>query len=306
MRAITATVVFTATVLGAVALGAASSMSAATDGLSSESLLAGARVGDAFSGSGATPRPVDDPDAPIATGRWAENAAPVELAGGPAPVAVAAATPAPEVIRLSRPAAAPQAARMALLDPAPAQRDAAPISVPLTRMALAPAPAARAVAPEPRISLTISDQTFSAPGSGLDATSSVFSEPLLSFRPSRSPLDIRRLALRVGADPAVGKKGRWFIFAAGSGQALGLNLLKDPLRGWKPAGWSVEQLAEFGKAQLGIGWRKDSRQIAASVARREMGAYGISREDTVFGISFTVSGKPPAKTRFEQRLPAVH
>ena len=33
---------------------------------------------DAF--SGATARPAEDPDAPIATGRWAENTAPVELA----------------------------------------------------------------------------------------------------------------------------------------------------------------------------------------------------------------------------------
>ena len=263
--------------------------------------MAGSRVGDAF--SGAAQRPVDDPDAPIATGRWAENAAPVELAGGPAPVAVAAI--APEPIRLSHPTAAPAEPRLALLD-VPAAPARAPIAVPLSRMAFSPTTDSRPAAPEPRISLTVSDQTFAAPGAGLDATTSVFSEPLISFRPSHPGSDSRRLALRVGPSQTVGKKGRWFIFAAGSGQAFGLNLLRDPLRGWKPAGWSVEQLAEFGKAQLGIGWRKDSRQVAASVARREMGAYGISREDTVFGITFTVSGKPPAKTRFEQRLPRAH
>lgn len=304
MRARTATAVFTITVLGAIALGAASSMSAATDGLSSDSLIAGARMGEAF--SGATQRPVDDPDAPIATGRWAENVAPVELAGGPAPVSVATAAPAPEPIQLSRPSARPDAGRFALLEPETPAPANSSLSVPLARMALAPSPAPRAAAPEPRISLTVSNQDFSAPGSGLDVTSAVFNEPLLSFRPSRSPLDIRRLALRVGPTKAVGKKGRWFVFAAGSGQAFGLNLLKDPLRGWKPAGWSVEQLAEFGKAQLGIGWRQGSRQIAASVARRDIGAYGISREDTVVGVSFTVSGKAAPKTRYEQRLPAVH
>lgn len=304
MRAITARVVFAATVLGAAALGAASSMSAATDGLSSDSLLADARMGQAFGGS--APRPADDPDAPITTGRWAENITPVELAGGPGTVAVATSTPAPEPILLSRSAASPEAGRLALLEPTAPALTSAPLSVPLSRMALAPTPVAQKAAPEPRISLTISDREFTAPGSGLDIASSVFSEPLLAFRPSRSPLDVRRLALRVGPSKAVGRKGRWFIFAAGSGQAFGLNLLKDPLHGWKPAGWSVEQLAEFGKAQLGIGWRRDSRQIAISAARREMGAYGISREDTVFGISFTVSGKPPAKTRYEQRLPRAY
>ncbi|HRD29102.1 MAG TPA: hypothetical protein PLO65_12445, partial [Caulobacter sp.] len=81
MRARTATAVFAVTALGAAGLGAATSMSAATDGLTSDSLMADARIGDAFSGAGA--RVPDDPDAPITTGRWAENAAAVELAGGP-------------------------------------------------------------------------------------------------------------------------------------------------------------------------------------------------------------------------------
>ena len=87
MRALTATAVFSATVLGAVALGTVASIGAATDGLGSDSLLANARVGDAF--SGATPRVADDPDAPIRTGRWAEDTAPVELAGGPGQAQVA-------------------------------------------------------------------------------------------------------------------------------------------------------------------------------------------------------------------------
>ncbi|MCF8505295.1 MAG: hypothetical protein K9G59_10315 [Caulobacter sp.] len=304
MRALTATAVFTVTVLGAAALSAATSMSAATDGLTSDSLIAGSRVGDAFSGMRA-PIP-DDPDAPIKTGRWAEDAAPVELAGGPAATEVAVAPPEP--IRLSRPAAQAPAgqAQLALLD-IPSPRAASPaLTVPLSRIALTTPVRAPDIVREPRIQLTISEQVPSAPGAGLDVTSSVFNEPVIALRPTRPVLDIKRFTLRVGPSQKVGKKGRWFVFAAGSGQAFGLNLMRDPLRGWKPAGWSVEQLAEFGKAQLGVGWRKDSRQIAASVARREISAYGMSREDTVFGISFTVSGKPPAKARREQRLPRAY
>jgi hypothetical protein len=302
MRARTATAVFTITALGAIALSAASVMSAATDGLSSDSLMADARVGDAF--SGASRPPVDDPDAPIATGRWAENAAPVELAGGPAEPALAAAA-APEPIRLSRAAPSPQAARLALLDPGPGPAARAPLSVPLARLALSTPSAPAQDAPEPRINLAISEQGLAPPGAGLDLGSSVFSDPVVTLRPSRQTVDIKRISLRVGPS-RVGKKGRWFVFAAASGKAFGLNLLRDPLRGWKPADWSVEQLAEFGKAQLGIGWRKDSRQLAASVARREISAYGVSREDTVFGISFTVSGKPPPKIRHEQNLGRVN
>jgi len=114
---------------------------------------------------------------------------------------------------------------------------------------------------------------------------------------------MKRLTLRIGPTASVRKKGRWFIFAAGSGEAFGLNLVRDPIRGWKPAGWSVEQLAEFGKAQLGIGWRKGARQVSLSAARREISAYGLSREDTVVGVTFSVSGRAPARPRYEQRLP---
>lgn len=302
MRALTATAVFAVTVLGAATLSAATSMSAATDGLTSESLLADARVGDAFSGSVA--RPAEDPDAPIATGRWSENSAPVELAGGPA--AVAAAEAPPEPILLSRTVAPVERIRVAALD---TRRDEAltPLSVPLSRVAWQPVTKSRgAPVPEPRINLTISDQPVVPTGSGLDLGTGGLSEPLASFRPTSPMADLKRLALRVTSNERVGKKGRWFLFAAGSGQAFGLNLLRDPVRGWKPAGWSVERLAEFGKAQLGIGWRKGSRQIALSAARREISAYGVSREDTVLGVTFTVSGRPPAKVRFEQRLPSAH
>ncbi len=300
MRALTATTVFAVTTLGAAVLSSASSIGAATDGLTSDSILAGANVEAAFSGSAV--RVPDDPDAPIRTGRWAEDAAPVELAGGPAQVASAP----PEPILLSRPnVPAPEQSRVAVLDsrlsgPAPTTA----LSVPLSRVAWAPVAPPRTVTALPRIDLTVSNREPGAPGAGLDADSGVFSEPLAIARSSPAPMfDIKRLTLRVGPSEADRKKGRWFVFAAGSGEAFGLNLVRDPLRGWRPAGWSVEQLAEFGKAQLGIGWRKGSQQLSASVARREISAYGLSREDTIFGITFSVSGKPPARTRYEQRLP---
>lgn len=299
MRALRATTVFAATTLGAAILSSASSMGAATDGLTSESMLAGANMEAAFSGSAA--RVSDDPDAPIRTGRWAEDAAPVELAGGPAQVAAAP----PEPILLSRPAAAaPDQPRVAVLDSGLSRSAEADVaSVPLSRVSWAPAARPRAYQPAPRIDLTISDHNMAAPGSGLEVSSTIFSEPLAIARSTRPVFDIKRLTLRIGPSDSVRKKGRWFVFAAGSGEAFGLNLVRDPLRGWRPAGWSVEQLAEFGKAQLGIGWRKGSRQVSLSAARREISAYGVSREDTVFGITFSVSGKPPAQTRYEQRLP---
>ena len=303
MRARTVTAVFSATVLGAIALSTAVSIGAATDGLGSDSLLAGAKVGDVFSGQ---TQPADDPDAPIRTGRWAEDAAPVALAGGPAPTTLAAAA-IPEPILLSRSPRSSAPSQLAMVqEPIQVRSLPAPLSMPLSRVAWAPSARRQAIVDEPRINLTVSEHDVTLPGSGLDIASAVFSEPVATMRQGRPLVDVKHLTLRISSSDSVRKKGRWFVFAAGSGEAFGLNLVRDPLRGWRPAGWSVEQLAEFGKAQLGIGWRKGSRQLAASVARREISAYGLSREDTIFGITFSVSGKPAAKTRYEQRLPAAH
>jgi hypothetical protein len=290
-----------ATVLTVVGLSSASSIGAATDGLTSDSMLANANIGAAFSGGERVP---DDPDAPVRTGRWVEDTPEaVALAGGPTQTAAAAT--APEVIRIPTPRAAPTV-QFAALD-ADQAIASAQFSIPLSRVALTPTHI-RTPRAEPRVTLVVVNQNPVSPGSGLDVTSGVFSEPLAAAAPPQSSpaFDMKRLTLRVTSNPKVGKKGRWFVFAAGSGEAFGLNLIRDPLRGWKPAGWSVEQLAEFGKAQLGIGWRKGARQFSLSAARREIGAYGVSREDTVIGVSFSVSGRPPATPRYEQRLPKAH
>ncbi len=233
----------------------------------------------------------NDPDAPIRTGRWGEDRPQVQLAGGPtktatvqnaSPISLAASAPLPAI---------------------PAQSMA---SRPITMAALLP-PSARmglqptfrpARAPQPRILLSLGAPSAINPGSGLAFDSNGFDNPgapRISRPPPKS--QSRGLLVQLQAKPDR-KKGRWFVFAAGSGEAYGFNLIRDPLNGWKKSGWSVEQLAEFGKAQIGIGWRKGRAQIAATAARREIGAYGISREDTVFGLTFSFSGaKPTARPR---------
>lgn len=102
--------------------------------------------------------------------------------------------------------------------------------------------------------------------------------------------EVRQFLVRIGPKAQDRKKGRWFVFAAGSGDAFGLNLIRDPEKGLRRAGWSVEKLAEFGKAQVGVGWRRGPTQVSLAASRREIGAYGISQEDTVVGV--TVSVKP--------------
>lgn len=232
----------------------------------------------------------DDSDAPIRTGRWAEDSPRVQLAGG----LPATAVPSSPVMQL---AAAPPPS------PAPAASLAAR---PITMAALLP-PGARAAfqptgrsmpAPSPRLILALGAPSGVNPGSGLAIDRDGFDNPAAPRVARPGPKSQSRgLLVQLQAKPDA-RKGRWFIFAAGSGEAYGFNLIRDPIAGWKKSGWSIERLAEFGKAQIGVGWRKGRAQIAATAARREIGAYGISRQDTVFGLTFSLSGaKPTARPR---------
>ncbi len=300
MRAIAAASLTSVVVLVTMAVSAASSIGAATDGLTSDSMLAGAEFGQAFSGGGRVP---DDPDAPIRTGRWDEAPAPVlALLGGPATDAPLA----PTAVQGPIPRAAAQLA--ALTPPPSAEAQARGLTarpaVIRSRVALASvSPKVLAGGPALRVSVS-TDRDATETGSGLAIEQSAGSA--FATRPARpsQPFDAKQLLLSIAPEPADQAKGRWFVFAAGSGEAFGLNIIRDPARGgWRRTGWSVERLAEFGKAQLGVGWRRGDRQVAVSAARREIGAYGFKREDTVVGVSFTVSGRPIKPPKFEQRLP---
>lgn len=300
MRAIAATSLTSVVVLVTMAVSAASSIGAATDGLTSDSMLAKAEFGQAFSGGGRVP---DDPDAPIRTGRWDDAPAPVlALLGGPA----ADSPIAPPTIQA--PASRSTIQLAALTPPPSAEAQARGLSarpaVIRSRVALASvSPKVLAGGPTLRVSVS-TDRDATDIGSGLAIEDR--SSPAFVPRPARpaQPFDAKQLLLSIAPSPADQGKGRWFVFAAGSGEAFGLNIIRDPVRGsWRRTGWSVERLAEFGKAQIGVGWRQANRQVALSAARREIGAYGYKQEDTVVGVTFTVSGKPIKAPRFEQSLP---
>jgi hypothetical protein len=263
-------------------------------------MLAKAEFGQAFSGGGRVP---DDPDAPIRTGRWDDAPAPVlALLGGPA----ADSPIAPPTIQA--PASRSTIQLAALTPPPSAEAQARGLSarpaVIRSRVALASvSPKVLAGGPTLRVSVS-TDRDATDIGSGLAIEDR--SSPAFVPRPARpsQPFDAKQLLLSIAPSPVDQGRGRWFVFAAGSGEAFGLNIIRDPVRGsWRRTGWSVERLAEFGKAQIGVGWRQANRQVALSAARREIGAYGYKQEDTVVGVTFTVSGKPIKAPRFEQSLP---
>jgi hypothetical protein len=73
------------------------------------------------------------------------------------------------------------------------------------------------------------------------------------------------------------------LFAASSGKAYGLNLVRDTLGGWRNAGYSEEKIARFGSRQVGLGWRKGNRQVSLTATRRALKSIDYSDKDELTG-----------------------
>lgn len=93
----------------------------------------------------------------------------------------------------------------------------------------------------------------------------------------------------------LGDAGRWYLFAAASGRAVGLNMLRGE-HGWNRGDWTTDDTgALVGDAQIGVGWRKGDLQSSFGVIHREVKGrhmiFGqLTRDDTV--AAFTFSLKP--------------
>ncbi|MBU4435284.1 MAG: hypothetical protein KKC14_12810 [Alphaproteobacteria bacterium] len=226
-----------------------------------------------------------DPDAPIRTARYGDAprgtaTAPsaIELAGAPSsmPLAGDASSVAPsKPVVLAAEDSIPSRDRFATVRP---RQDG-------------PRPSYRAQT----LTLASFRPSFSyAAVARLDAPES---QP---FLPQSQQSAIKRLSLNASA--LMGKaqtsaqdagRGRWMLFAASSGKALGLNLIRDSLGGWRGAGWSQERLARYGTHQLGIGWRKDNKQISLSATSRKLSVKDFrtkdfSEKDVVYGVSLSI------------------
>ncbi len=104
---------------------------------------------------------------------------------------------------------------------------------------------------------------------------------------------LKALGLRDGAH--FGDRGRWYLFAAASGRAVGLNMLHSDT-GWDRAGWTQDSASSLvGDAQVGIGWRKGPMQTSFGYIHREVkGANMIFGQDTKSDsvVAFSLSIKP--------------
>ncbi len=93
-----------------------------------------------------------------------------------------------------------------------------------------------------------------------------------------------------------GDKGRWYLFAAASGRAVGMNMTQGS-GGWERAGWSTDATSRLvGDAQAGVAWRKGAMQASVGyVGRRIKGKEQFRGMDTIqssmVGVSFSLRPK---------------
>lgn len=108
-----------------------------------------------------------------------------------------------------------------------------------------------------------------------------------------SEIEARLNAMGVRDGQAFGEKGRWYLFAAASGRAVGLNMLRDG-DGWDQAGWSTDpSSALIGDAHVGVGWRQGPVQASLGYVHREVkGQHMIwgqeTKDDQIVALSFSI------------------
>ncbi len=96
-----------------------------------------------------------------------------------------------------------------------------------------------------------------------------------------------------------GDQGRWYLFAAASGRAVGLNMTRDSQTGdLRRSGWSVDPSAAIiGDTQAGFGWRKGSLQASLGYLHREVkNEFGVRGAgmggDSMVAFSMSIHPRP--------------
>lgn len=113
---------------------------------------------------------------------------------------------------------------------------------------------------------------------------------VLTFSPRlRSTLD--RLGLSSGS--VLGQDGRWYLFAAARGRAVGFNMPRNAAYDWNNA-WSQDSAtALVGDAQLGVGWRQGALQTSLGLIHRQTKAdhplWGQqAKSDSMLAVSLSI------------------
>ena len=104
---------------------------------------------------------------------------------------------------------------------------------------------------------------------------------------------LRKMGFKDGA-ATYGETGRWYVFAAASGRAVGLSLASKDLGG----GWNRTQdssSALISDASMGVGWRKGDVQTSLGYIHRAVKGDHLPRGETHLDdsmLAFSLSIKP--------------
>jgi hypothetical protein len=135
----------------------------------------------------------------------------------------------------------------------------------------------------------------------------------LAFALGPSPAEqvANQVKHRIGFDSdsrsTYGNKGRWYLYAATSNDALGFNMLQGMHGEVRRAGFSSERVAAIGDRQAGLAWRKGSMQMSLGYVERELSTFGASLQQRFMAltVSFKAPGRPskPGPRRVSPYVP---
>jgi hypothetical protein len=91
-----------------------------------------------------------------------------------------------------------------------------------------------------------------------------------------------------------GQRGRWYVFAAASGQAVGMNMLRGSEGDWSGAGVTSDASSKLvGDGQAGVAWRKGPMQASFGYVHRKIKAKDVimgmaTQKDEMLAFSFSL------------------
>jgi hypothetical protein len=116
-----------------------------------------------------------------------------------------------------------------------------------------------------------------------------------SYADARARRVAESLGLSTVEGSSFGDQARLYLYAAASGRALGLNVVRDrETGGLRGSGWSIDPAAVLiSDAQAGIGWRQGSVQASLGYLHRdirnEFGVRGMKLDgDSIVALSFAI------------------
>jgi hypothetical protein len=120
-------------------------------------------------------------------------------------------------------------------------------------------------------------------GVGLDSTGGNSAEAGAMFKITsvKGALQDRLRAMGLKNGSAYGDQGRFYLFAAVKGQAVGLNMMSGANGALRQAGWSTDaSSALVGDGQVGVGWRKGGMETTLGYVHR-----GVHVQNAPYGVS---------------------